>query len=76
MVTSWEGEGRELGKGAGIKNKLVGVEWLWGVKYSIGNGVADECICMTHGRELRWGLLEGMGVTGWRRAKGEKLGQL
>ena len=29
------------------------------VKNSIGNGEAKELICMTHGHELREGLLEG-----------------
>ena len=46
----------------------------------MGNGEAKELMYMTHGHELTAGeggrLLEGMGVTGWRRAKGEKLGQL
>ena len=46
------------------------------VKNSIRNGVAKELICMTHGYELRGGLLEGIMSTGWRGTKGEKLGQL
>ena len=44
-------------------------------KYSIGNGVAKELICMTHGHEQWCGdcLRRGAGL---RWAKGEKLGQL
>ena len=35
------------------------------VKNSIGNGDAQEVICMTHGHELRWGeLQEGRWVPG------------
>ena len=46
------------------------------IKNSIGNGIAKEHICMTHGHELRDGGLrvnEGCWVEG---AKREKLGQL
>ena len=46
-------------------------------KYSIGNGVAKELICMTHGHE-QWcedGLREWWQL-GRIEAKGEKLGQL
>ena len=35
-----------------------------GVKNSIGNGVAKELICMTHGHELRVGIARGKGCTG------------
>ena len=31
-------------------------------KNSIGNGVAKELTCMSHGHGLRGGLLEGIGV--------------
>ena len=42
------------------------------VNYSIGNGDNKELIHMTHGHELSRGrILEGMGATGWRVAKGE-----
>ena len=34
------------------------------VKNSIRNGEATELMCMTHGHELRGGLLEEMGVLG------------
>ena len=42
----------------------------------MGNGETKELICMTHGHELRVGLLKGMGGARWREAKEEKLGQL
>ena len=45
------------------------------IKNSLGNGEAKELICMTHGHELRWGLLERSGVLGGG-GKGGKLGQL
>ena len=38
------------------------------VKNSIGNGVAEELICMIHGHELR-----GERIAGWTGAKGETL---
>ena len=41
----------------------------------MGNGMAKELICMTHGYELRRGLLEGMGVQSGG-GQGGKLGQL
>ena len=41
------------------------------VKNSIGNGVAKELICMTHGHDLKGELPEGMGDTGWSGAKGK-----
>ena len=64
-VISWEGEGGERGKGAGIK-----VQNRQGdVKNSVGNGVAKELICMTHGHERRGCWVE-------RGAKGEILRQL
>ena len=42
----------------------------------MGNGKAEELICMTHGYELRWGNAGGRGDAGWRGIKGEKMGQL
>ena len=33
-------------------------------KNSVGNVEAKELTCMTHGHELRGGLLEGMGALG------------
>ena len=32
------------------------------VKNSIGNGEAQELICITHGHQLRWGTDGGRGV--------------
>ena len=43
-------------------------------KNSIGNGVAKELTCMSHGHELRGGVLEGMGVVSGG-GPGGKLGQ-
>ena len=46
------------------------------MKYSIGNGVAKELICMTHGHEQGCGTaVREWGVLG-AGAMGEKLGQL
>ena len=42
----------------------------------MGNGEDKELICMTHGHELRGRTAGRKGGTGWRGAKGEKLGQL
>ena len=51
-----EGEGREQGKGTGVKKHNLQVENRQGdIKNSIGNGEAKELICMTHGHELRVG---------------------
>ena len=50
------------------------------VKNSIGNEEVKEFICRTHGHQLSGGgggLPKGIGgTTGWKAAKGEKLGQL
>ena len=67
--------GENRGKGAEISS----IYWYIqnrqeDVKNSIGNGVAKELICMTHGHELRRGLLEGVGGIRWRGTKGNKLG--
>ena len=46
------------------------------VKYSIGNGVAEELICMTHGHEQWCGdCLRELGVLGVG-GQGEKLEQM
>ena len=42
------------------------------VKDSIGKGKAKELICMTHGHELRGGLLEGR----WLPGGGEQRGKI
>ena len=58
-----KGENRE--KGTSIKKHESQVQNRQGeVKNSIRNGKAKELIFMTRGRELRGGLLEGMGVPG------------
>ena len=54
--------------------ELRSTDWLvqnsqGDIKNSTGNGVANKCV--THGHELRRELPEGMGVTGWRGAKGK-----
>ena len=41
------------------------------IKNSIGSGVAKELTCVTHRHELRELLLEGMGVPGGWRQRGE-----
>ena len=46
------------------------------VKNSIGNGEAEELICMTHRHELSSGIAGGNGGYWVEGAKGEKLGQL
>ena len=75
-VFSREEERENGGKGTGSKKHKWQVQnRKGGVKNSTGNGEAKELIYMTHGRELREGLLEGSGY--WaERGKGEKLGQL
>ena len=42
------------------------------VKNSIGNEEAKELICMTHGHELKWGMLEGGSRCTEERDKGER----
>ena len=46
------------------------------VKNSIGNGEANELICMTHGHRLRGVNARGSGAAGWRVIKGRKMGKL
>ena len=53
------------GKGTGNKKHKWQVPNRQGEdKSSMGNGEAKDIICMTHGQELRGGMLEGMGVPG------------
>ena len=63
------GKGREecRGKCTGNKNHNWYEQNRQGeVKNSIGNGEAKELIRMTHGHELRGGMLKGWGVQdGW-----------
>ena len=69
---SWEGDGENRGKGAGIKKHNWQVQNRQGnVKNSTGNGEAKELAYMTHGHELWWGLLEGRGVMGKRDKEGK-----
>ena len=44
------------------------------VKNSMGNGEAEEFICMTHGHELRWMNDGGRWGTGQRGIKGRRNG--
>ena len=62
------GKGENGGKGGRIKHKFVVQNRQGDVKSSIGNGVTKELTCMTHGHELRGGLLEGTAVLN-RRGK-------
>ena len=41
----------------------------------MGNGEAQELICMTHGHELRGRMLEGRGEQGGGGLMGEKIGR-
>ena len=53
------------GKGTGNKKHKCKVQNRQGeVKNSMGNGEAKVLICMTHGHELRGGMLEEGGVQG------------
>ena len=54
IVASWEGGVGERVKRWGIRYKLVVTEEPWGVKYSTGNGAAEELVCTTHGHEQCW----------------------
>ena len=38
----------------------------------MGNGEAKELTCMTHGHELRWGMLVEGGVQGRGEERGDK----
>ena len=69
----WGGEGgRMVGKGTENKNHEWQVQNRQGeVKNGIRNGEAKELICMTHGHELRGGILEGMGITVCRGQRGK-----
>ena len=69
------GERGAGGEGGGIKKYTLVQNRQGDDKNSIGNGVAKELLCMTHGHELRRELLEGMGILGRRGQRG-KLRQL
>ena len=51
---------------------MAGTKETGEVKSSTGNGEAKELICMTHGRELRWGNAGGKADAGQRWIKGRK----
>ena len=52
-LSAGKGKGENRGKGTGIKKHNWQVQNKQGeVKNSIGNGEAQELICMTHGHEL------------------------
>ena len=64
------GRGENGGKGTGNKKYKWQVQNRQGkVKNSMGNRKAKELICMTHGHELRWGMMMGGGAR-WRGIKG------
>ena len=44
------------------------------VKKSMGNGEAQELICMTHGHEVRWGNDGRRAVQGGGEKRGDKNG--
>ena len=60
-----------------LKNVGKKVHYIWqDIKYNIGNGEAKELICMTHGHGQWCGDCLREWVSGWRRTKREKSGQL
>ena len=70
MEITWRDVSRERvgengGKGTGNKKHKWQVQNRQGkVKNSMGNGEAKEFMCMTHGHELRGGMLVGGAVQG------------
>ena len=54
---------------------MVGTKY-GGVKNSIGNGEAEELICMTHGHEVSGDNAAGGGGTDWKGIKRKKMRQL
>ena len=53
--------------------KIQGIQNRQGeVKNNTGNGESKELICMTHGRELRWGNDGRRAGIWWRGIKGRK----
>ena len=62
-----KGRGENGGKGTGNKKHKWYVQNGQGEgKNSIGNGEANELICMTHGHELSGGNADGRRGAGWR----------
>ena len=74
-IISEEGDGQNGEKGIGNnKNKWQVQNRQVVVKNSMGNGEAEEFICMTHGHELRWMNDGGRWGTGQRGIKGRRNG--
>ena len=77
VYQSGQGEGEWGGNGTGNKKHKWQVKNRQGeVKNSIGNGEAEKLIDMTHGQELRGGILMGRGCRTKGNKVGEKMGQL
>ena len=56
MVTTWEWEGENGKKVQGLRSTNQQVQNAQGdIMNSIGNEVAKELVCVTHGHELRGG---------------------
>ena len=73
----WGEEGENGGTGTRNEQHKWQVQNRQGeVKNNVGNGEAKELICMTHGHELNGRDFWKEEGTGWRGAKGNKLGQL
>ena len=58
------GEGKMSEKVQEMRSIICGYKRQEEVKNSMGNGEAKELICMTHGHELRWGMMVGQRVHG------------
>ena len=70
MVARWEGYcGGTSEEVRGLKSTNWWLQNSHGdIRYSIGNGVAKELRCMTHGLEQSCGdCLREWGAAGWRR---------
>ena len=68
------GWGRMRGKVQGLRSTNWQVLNRQGdVKNSIRNGEATERMCMTHGHELRGGLLDGGRMQGRGAQRGDKI---
>ena len=74
-VARWEGAVGGMGEEVrGLRSTNRQLQNSHGdVNYGIGNREAKELICVTHGHELRGGMLEGRGVHGRRGIKGRKI---
>ena len=76
MEITWRvisGEGENGGKGIGNKKHKWSVQNRHReVKAIMGNGEAEELICMTHGHELQWENAGGRACAGQTGKKGRK----